>query len=42
MGKKLKALKMEELVSLTETDIKILKKWDIMPVQLVMPNFYDT
>jgi len=33
---------MEELVSLTETDIKIFKNVDIMPVQLVMPNFYET
>jgi hypothetical protein len=33
---------MEELVSLTETDIKILKNRDTMPVQLVMPNFYET
>jgi hypothetical protein len=33
---------MEELVSLTETDIKILKNGDIMPVHLVMPNFYET
>jgi len=30
---------MEELVSLTETDIKMLQNGDIMPVQLVMPNF---
>jgi len=33
---------MEELVSLTGTDIKILKNGDIRPVQLVMPNFYET
>jgi hypothetical protein len=33
---------MEELVSLTETDIKILQNGDIMPLQLVMPNFYVT
>jgi hypothetical protein len=33
---------MEELVSLTETGIEILKSGNIMPVQLVMPNFYET
>jgi hypothetical protein len=33
---------MEELVSLTETQIKILINGDIMPVQLVMPNFYES
>jgi hypothetical protein len=33
---------MEELVSFTETDIKILKNGDIMPVQLVMANFYKS
>lgn len=29
-------------MSLTETDIKILQNGDIMPLQLVMPNFYVT